>query len=629
MCGITGKICINGGVVNEADIEAMNEAIKHRGPDDGGVFLSPKKNVGLGHRRLSIIDLSPLGHQPMSFLDRYWIVFNGEIYNFQEQREKMVSSGYVFRSKTDTEVIMALYDKYREGCLKYLRGMFSFAIYDAKEETLFCARDRVGKKPFKYYWDGKMFMFASELKAILTQPEYRKEPDYVAIHHYLTYQYCPAPFTGFTGIRKLEPAHYIFLDIKNGRLENKQYWELNYTKKLSLSEGDWIDRILNKLDESVKIRMISDVPLGAFLSGGIDSSAIVALMSRHSTVPIKTFSIGFSDIKYNELPYAKMVAEQFKTDHREFIVEPHAMELLPMLVNHYKEPYADSSALPTYYVSKLSREHVTVALNGDGGDENFAGYSRYSALKFSNMYRKFKSIHNLIIKPTLDISKHYLKRNSLYRGQIFSDTLSESAGRRYVNYICYFTDAFKKQIYSDLFSAKFKNIDSSSLVADQFSRAGSDDVGEQAMFADFVTYLPEDLLAKVDIASMAVSLEGRSPFLDHEFLEMTAQIPFKLKLHGFNHKKFILKKALKNILPHDVMYRKKMGFGIPIHSWFRNELKDYSYDMLLSEVAMNRGIFKKEEIAKLLDEHNTTRIDHGHRIWSLITLEHWFREFFD
>jgi asparagine synthase (glutamine-hydrolysing) len=366
MCGITGKISFSSKNISSQEIEAMNDAVLHRGPDDGGVYISPSGKVGLGHRRLSIIDLSPLGHQPMRYMDRYEIVFNGEIYNFQEKRDMLEKEGYTFASHSDTEVILALYDKYKEGCLEHLRGMFAFALYDEKENTLFAARDRVGKKPFKYYQDNNLFLFASELKAILTQPEYHKEPDYLAIHHYLTLQYVPAPLTGFVGIKKLEPAHYLKIDLTTKQIEKKRYWKLDYSKKLDLSEEEWKKRILDKLEESVKLRMIADVPLGAFLSGGIDSSAVVAMMAKHSKTPIKTFSIGFKEEKYNELPFAKMIAEKFKTDHMEFIVEPDAIGLLPMLVRQYEEPYADSSALPTFLVSKLTRDHVTVALNGDG-----------------------------------------------------------------------------------------------------------------------------------------------------------------------------------------------------------------------------------------------------------------------
>lgn len=629
MCGLTGKIYFNDNIVAEQDVLVMNEKIIHRGPDDGGVYISPDGKVGLGHRRLSIIDLSPLGHQPMSYLDRYQIVFNGEIYNFQEKRDLLMEAGYTFKSKSDTEIIMALYDKFGKKCLEHLRGMFAFAIYDEQEKTIFCARDRVGKKPFKYYLDDNVFIFASELKAILTQKEYKKEVDYLAIHHYLTYQYCPTPFTGFKDIKKLEPAHFLFIDLKSKKVEKERYWKLDYSKKLNLSEKEWKKRIMDKLEESVRLRMISDVPIGAFLSGGIDSSAIVALMSKHSKTPIKTFSIGFNEEKYNELKYAKIVADKFKTEHKEFIVKPNAIELLPMLVRHYEEPYADSSALPTYYVSKMTRDFVTVALNGDGGDENFGGYGRYSVQKFALWYDKIMPLHKFIILPFAKFLAKNIKNTFFDRAHIFAETLSQKYNYRYINYIRYFSNELKEKMYSDSFKEKTKNINSYDIVATKFNETGTKDKMDQCLYADFSTYLHDDLMAKVDIDSMTVALEGRSPFLDHEMLELTAQIPFNLKLKGYNNKKYILKEALQGLVPDEVMFRPKMGFGIPIDVWFRGELKNYAYDLLLSEQAMSRGIFKKEDIKGLLDEHNNTQISHAYRIWALITLELWFREYFD
>ncbi|MGI6103801.1 MAG: asparagine synthase (glutamine-hydrolyzing) [Patescibacteria group bacterium] len=629
MCGITGKIYFDENTVSEQDILSMNEKIMHRGPDDGGAYISSDRKVGLGHRRLSIIDLSPLAHQPMDYLDRYQIVFNGEIYNFKEKKSKLEKEGYKFKSHSDTEVILALYDKFGKNCLEHLRGMFSFAIYDEKEKTLFCARDRVGKKPFKYYLDEKVFMFASELKAILTQKDYKKEPDYVAIHHYLTLQYVPAPLTGFKDIKKLEPAHYLFIDLKTKKIEKERYWKLDYSKKLNLSNDEWKKRIMEKLEECVKLRMISDVPLGAFLSGGIDSSAIVALMSKLSDKPVKTFSIGFNEEKYNELKYAKIVAEKFKTDHKEFIVEPHAIELLPMLVRQYEEPYADSSALPTYYVSKMTRDHVTVALNGDGGDENFGGYSRYSAFQFSLWYEKILFLHKLIILPITKILAKNIKNTFFERVYRFSETLTEDYRRRYMTYTAYFTNKQKAALYTKAFKNKVWKEDTYNLIAKKFDETGASNKMDQTLYTDFSTYLPDDLMVKVDIDSMAVSLEGRSPFLDHEFLELTAKIPFNLKLKGLNNKKYILKEALRGLVPDEVMFRSKMGFGIPIDKWFRRELKDYAYKTLLSEKATSRNLFMKEEIEKLLNEHVNTKINHAYRIWALITLELWFQEFFD
>lgn len=629
MCGIIGKIYFDNNTIAENDILTMNKKIQHRGPDDGGVYISHDKKVGLGHRRLSIIDLSPLGHQPMSYLNRYWIVFNGEIYNFQEKKELLKKDGYSFKSKTDTEVILALYDKFGKKCLEHLRGMFSFAIYDEKEKTIFCARDRVGKKPFKYYLNENVFIFASELKAILTQPEYKKEPDYIAIHYYLTLQYCPAPLTGFKDIKKLEPAHYLFIDLKTKKTEKKRYWKLDYSKKLDLSEDEWKKRIIEKLEECVKLRMISDVPLGAFLSGGIDSSAIVALMSKLSDKPIKTFSIGFEEEKYNELKYAKIIADKFKTDHKEFIVKPNAIELLPMLVRQYEEPYADSSALPTYYVSKLTKDYVAVALNGDGGDENFAGYSRYSVFQFSLWYEKFLPLHNLIILPISKFLAQNIKNTFFERVYRFSQTLAENYKRRYLTYTAYFTNDQKADLYTKEFKNKAWRYDTYDLIGAKFDEAGAKNKMDQVLYADFSTYLPEDLLVKVDIDTMSVALEGRSPFLDHEFLELTARIPFNLKIKGFNNKKYILKKALRGLTPDEIMFRPKMGFGVPIEKWFREELKDYVHSTLLSEKAIKRKLFKKEEIKKILDNHNSTTVNYSPQIWALLTLELWFEEYFD
>ena len=629
MCGIAGKISFSDKNIPPQDIEAMNEAIRHRGPDDGGVYLSPDQKVGLGHRRLAIIDLSPLGHQPMRYLDRYEIVFNGEIYNFQKERDALEKDGYTFASHSDTEVILALYDKYREKCLDHLRGMFAFAIYDEQEQTLFCARDRVGKKPFKYYLDDNVFLFASELKAILTQPEYRKEPDYLAIHHYLTLQYVPAPLTGFIDIKKLEPAHSLTIDLKTKAIRKERYWKLDYSHKLRLSEAEWKKRLIAKLEESVKLRMISDVPIGAFLSGGIDSSAIVALMAKNSKAPIKTFSIGFEEEKYNELRYAKIIAEKFKTDHTEFIVKPDAIELLPMLVRQYEEPFADSSALPTYYVSKLTRNHVTVALNGDGGDENFAGYTRYSAFQVSTLLDRLGWLNRLIGVPITRLLARSIRNTFFDRLHRFSKSLSDDYRRRYLSYTAYFTNEQKAALYTKQFREKMRGQDTYAVIASRFQESGSKNRTEQAVYADFVTYLPEDLMTKVDIATMTVALEGRSPFLDHELLELSARIPFGLKLKGLNNKKYILKEALRGIVPDEVMFRPKMGFGVPIDAWFRGELKDYAREKLLDGQLVKRNLFKRSAIESILHAHASTGVNFSPHIWALLALELWFEEYFD
>ena len=629
MCGITGKIYFNDKTVNEQDILLINEKIQHRGPDDGGAFISADQKTGLGHRRLSIIDLSSLGHQPMNYLDRYWIVFNGEIYNFQEKKEMLQKEGYSFKSKTDTEVILALYDKFGKKCLDHLRGMFSFAIYDEKEKTIFCARDRIGKKPFKYYIDENVFIFASEIKAILTQSEYMKRPDYIAIHHYLTLQYVPAPLTGFENIKKLEPAHYLFIDLKTKIVEKKKYWRLDYSEKLDLSKDEWKKKITDKLEECVKLRMLSDVPLGIFLSGGIDSSVVVGMASKFSDNPVKTFSVGFEDESYNELAYARIIADKFKTEHREFIVKSDAIELLPMLVRQFEEPFADPSALPTYYVSKMTRNYVTVALNGDGGDENFAGYFRYSLFKLALMLEKISFVNKIFILPITRFFSKIIKNTFFDRAYNFAKTLSDNFACRYVGYICYFSNEIKNEIYTEEFKNKVWRKNTYDIIVDKFREAKAKNRMDQMLYADFSTYLSDDLMVKSDIDSMAVSLEGRSPFLDHELLELTAKIPANLKLKGMNNKKYILKEAVEGLIPEEIIHRKKMGFGVPIDHWFRNDLERYAKNILLSEKTINRKLFKTEKIRKILDKHSDTRINCARKIWALLVLELWFREYFD
>ena len=635
MCGITGKIYFknNSHLVSEHDIALMNKAIAHRGPDDSGIYIIPNRKVGLGQQRLSIIDLSPLGHQPMHYKHnnkKYTIVFNGEIYNFQEERSQLKKLGYQFKSQTDTEVIMALYDKYDIKFLEHLRGMFAFALYDHQKNQLICARDRLGKKPFKYYVNNNTFIFASELKSILTQPDYKKGIDYTAIHHYLTLQYVPAPLTGFKNIKKLEPAHYLIINCNNGHIKKEKYWQLDYTKKLKLSKKEWEDKILTELEEAVKLRMIADVPLGAFLSGGIDSSAVVALMAKNSSQPIKTFSIGFNESDHDETKYAQIIADKYKTDHTKFIVKPNAMELLPTLVYQYEEPYADSSQLPTYYLSQKTREHVTVALNGDGGDENFAGYGRYSVQKFGLWYDKIGPLHNLLAKPMAKLINFIFKTTLTNHAQTFAETLSLPYNKRYLSYIQYFSAQAKNSLYSENMREKMKGIITNDIIVQTFAQAKANNKIDQTIYTDIATYLPDDLLVKVDIATMAHALESRSPFLDHKFMEMTSQIPVNLKLKGLNNKKYILKQTLeKELVPKEILYRKKMGFGVPIEHWFRKEMKNYMYEILLSDKATSRNIFNKKAIKNLLDTHIRTKINHAHRIWALITLELWFQEFFD
>jgi len=627
MCGICGKINLNNEPIDEALLRKMTSCLSHRGPDDEGLYI--KGNVSLGHRRLSIIDLSQFAHQPMSNEDgTIWIVYNGEIYNFLELRGVLIKKGHTFRSRSDTETIIHLYEEYGPECLVYLKGMFAFALWDVKKQLLFLARDRIGKKPLYYWHSPNTFVFVSEIKSILQDDNFQRKPDYTAIHHYLTYQYVPSPWTAFEGIKKLPAAHYLVL--KNGNIEVKRYWKLSYLPKHTIKEKDLKAEIIERLKEAVRIRLISDVPLGAFLSGGIDSSTVVALMSGIMKEPVKTFSIGFKEEKYNELGYARMIAEKFRTDHTEFIVEPKAVEILDKLVWHYNEPFADSSAIPTYYVSKLAREHVTVILNGDGGDENFAGYGRYKANQVSGFMHSFVPLPLArLVYPLVRLIPHGKDPdNFFWRLKRFLQEYTNTPELRNAQWLCHFTTEMKEDIYTDDFLCRFANTDSFELILNRCGEAEADSFVDRVLYADVMMYLPDDLLVKVDVASMANSLEARSPFLDHEFMEFAAGIPAEMKLKGLTTK-YILKEALRNILPDEVLFREKMGFGVPIDYWFRNELKGMVYDTLLSEKAVSRGYFKKESIKKILDEHVSEKWNWHNHIWNLLMLELWHRMFID
>lgn len=631
MCGITGRIQFNPkSHIDPKLIEQMTDKIKYRGPDDHGIYV--KDNVGLGFRRLSILDLSEDGHQPMSNQDgSVWIIFNGEIYNFMDLRDDLEKKGYTFKSKTDTETIIYLYEEYGEECVTYLRGMFAFAIWDDRKKRLFLARDRMGQKPLKYYLGKDFFVFGSELKTFLDTPGVLKEVDFEAVHHYLTLQYVPCPATGFKGIKKLPPAHTMTVDISKGEplVTIKRYWGFDYSKKLDLSESEWADRILETLEESVRIQMIADVPLGAFLSGGVDSSAVVAMMAKHSKQPIKTFSIGFEEEDYNELPYARQIAEKFKTDHKEFIVKSDALKILPELIFHYEEPYADSSAIPTWYLSKLTREHVTVALNGDAGDENFAGYGMFPPHLFGqNIYRHVPEfIRKWVVIPGVRLF-HQLRKNVFSSRLLrFAESFETRDDVRFLHFFDYFTPIEKKTIYTDTFKKALGDANTEDLYLDLANTAGSKNVLDRALQFMMKSYLPDDLLVKVDIATMAASLEGRSPLLDHHFVELTAQIPPRLKIKH-HETKYIFKKALEKILPHNIIYRKKKGFRVPIEHWFRNELRDYTKDILLGEETHIHQWIKKEAIAAIIQEHIDTKINNANKIWALLTLELWYKNFF-
>ncbi len=627
MCGIVGFINAGGGAVDTALLEKMNAAIIHRGPDDDGFYIH--ENVGLAMRRLSIIDLAG-GKQPIHNQDKTaWIVFNGEIYNYQELRSDLEKQGSKFYTKSDTEVIIHLYDRYGVDFLQHLRGMFALAIWDTRDDSLFLARDRVGKKPLLYsHRPNGDLIFGSEFQALLKHPSISREIDFEAIHHYLSFICVPAPLTAYKEIRKLEPGHW--LRWKNGELETKRYWLPDFTEKLDISEAEAQDEVLRILRESVRLRMIAEVPLGAFLSGGVDSSAVVALMAQESSQPVKTFSIGFEEQDFSELKYAKKVADHVGAEYNEFIVKPNAMEVLPTLIEHYGEPYADPSAIPTYYVSKETRRHVTVALNGDGGDESFAGYERYVAMRLAERYRRVPA---LLRKPLVEFPLSLLPhpngfRNRLRSAKRFVKAAALPKEVRYLNWVSGGTEELKQKIYTDDFRRVVAGAYSGDIVRKWLDSPNAKGILDASLLTDQQTYLPNDLLVKVDIASMAVSLEARSPYLDHKLIEFAAKLPENLKARGMETKS-LLKKVAAKLVPKEVIYRRKMGFGVPVGYWLRNEMREFMNEVLLSEKATKRGIFKPEALKDLIELHVSRKEDLTFLLWTLLMLELWFQRFID
>jgi len=626
MCGIAGQINVDPNRPVEAEaLRRMADAVRHRGPDAGGFWR--EDGAGLAHRRLSIIDLSEAANQPLSNEDgSVWIVFNGEIYNFQELRPPLEAKGHVFRSHSDTEVLVHLYEEQGVGMLSRLRGMFAFAIWDAPRRRLFAARDRIGKKPFKYFFDGQTFVFASELKALRTHPDVRATLDERDVHQYLGFGYLFSPNTGFREIKKLPPAHYLILE--NGKLDIQRYWRLDFRETTRLPFEDCRERIAALLDEATRLRMISDVPIGAFLSGGVDSSAIVAFMARHSSQPVRTFSIGFDFESHNELPAARRIAALFKTDHTEHVVAARATEILPELVRLYEEPYADSSALPSYYLARMTRESVTVALNGDGGDENFFGYDSY------DYYLKILGALKAIEQWKLDWLLAGMKAlpGSLFgRLRYFASILQGLRGAAPEQVFCrtvnLMADDLKRRLYTDEAVRRFLDAaPSATFMGDTFGAATSGgDPARRAFAWDVEHYLADDLCVKMDLATMAHGLETRSPLLDHVFMEFCATIPLEWKYRD-GVRKHIFKEALAPMIPREHLNRPKQGFAAPVHQWFRGELKDLCRDALLAPGSRLRSWFDPKALARFMDDHVAGRTRDGNRLWLLLTLELWLRE---
>lgn len=627
MCGIVGKYNLQPGEpVSSELIKAMCDKIIYRGPDDSGVYVDGE--IGLGHRRLSIIDLSELGHQPMASQDKMiWITYNGEIYNFQVLRDDLITKGYTFKSNTDTEVIIYLYQEYGVGCLKYLRGMFAFVIWDQRKSILFLARDRIGKKPLFYYHDGRTFVFASEIKSILEDPSVKKEINFLAFYDYFKYLYVPDPKTIYKNIYKLEPGH--FLICSKDRLEKIEYWDVSFEKELSMDLEDISEELLRILNESVKLRMISDVPLGAFLSGGIDSSGVVALMARQQNDPITTCSIGFDSKDYDEIRFARMIAGRFKTNHHEFTVKEKAEEVLTDLAYWFEEPFADSSAVPTYYVSKLAKQKVTVALSGDGGDENFAGYEKYYLDDLENRIRSKipRSIRKLILPSLANILSTF--NYSLFqRGNTLLNTLSFESDYGFYLTNTFFDDKLWDRIVNEDVKRELGYYDPFSVTKHYYNKADTDNHLSKILYTDLKSYLPGDILVKVDRMSMANSLEVRTPILDHNVIELAASIPASLK-YNRGEKKYVLKHAFGQILPREIMYRKKMGFSVPLADWFRGELKGMASHYLFSSDAGLMQFFNMAPLVRIWEMHQSGKGNCATILWSLLMFELWYREFME
>jgi asparagine synthase (glutamine-hydrolysing) len=626
MCGIVGIVGNDGKAVDEQLLSRMCEAIRHRGPDEDGFYVNGP--VGLAMRRLAIIDLAG-GQQPIHNQDRSsWIVFNGEIYNYLELREKLEKLGHTFYTNSDTEAIVHAYDQFGADCPNHLRGMFAFAIWNERTQELFLARDRVGKKPLLYADVNGKLIFGSEFSALLLHPDISRDIEPEALDYYLSFMCIPAPLTAYRAIRKLEPGHW--LRWRNGNVETKRYWQPDFTKKIDISEEEAGERTIEILRDAVRVRLMSEVPLGAFLSGGIDSSAVVALMSQESTERVKTFSIGFDEQDFSELHHARRVAEHVGADHHEFIVRPDAVEVLPLLVEHYGEPYADSSAVPTYYVAKETRKHVTVALNGDGGDESFAGYERYAAMGITEKYRRVPSIlRESLIRRAVDlIPTDATKRSRIKSAQRLLAVVDRPKTNRYMHWMSTFNDETKLPLYSDSFRQQILSANATGILETWFKRANGIGVVDAMLLTDQMTYLPNDLLVKVDIATMAVSLEARSPFLDHHVIEFAASLPQNLKLRGLTGK-YLLKKVLRKLLPSENLDRRKMGFGVPVGHWFRGKMQPFLREVLLSEKALRRGLFKPEAVKRLVELHTRAERDYSAQLWTLLMLELWFNRFID
>ncbi len=621
MCGIAGIVNFDGAPVAEEILRTMTEAMAHRGPDGSGARTFGA--VGLGHRRLSIIDVEG-GAQPMSNEDgSVWIVFNGEIYNHLELRGELEAKGHLFKTHCDTESIIHLYEELGSQCVKRLNGMFAFALLDLSKRKLLLARDRLGKKPLCYFVDGSSLVFASELRALSLHPAAPREIDPQALHDYLTLQYVPSPSTIYQGVKKLPPAHLLELNLATGRHRVERYWHCDYSRKGRIGFADAARELRGLVEDAVRRRLMSDVPLGAFLSGGLDSSIIVGVMAKLADMPVRTFTIGFDDPAYDERPYAAAAAKAFGVEHHEKVVSPADPKLLRRIARHCGEPFADSSILPTYLLCRFARESVAVALGGDGADELFGGYYRYQALHYGRLADFLplglrQGLHHAL-KGVLPSGKGERTRaGKLLRAAKTAASPKES---RYLGIISRFDEAAKRAVYGEAL-ADFQPVDTAAYMRALFDDATTDHADETAMEADLTSYLPGDILFKTDIASMANSLELRAPFLDYRIAEFAASLPAHFK-HSTLSRKRVLVEAFKDILPPSTLRRRKLGFGVPVGRWLREGWRELARTTLLDGVAVKRGLLDRGTLEKLLDAHQSGREDHSYPLWALLMLELW------
>lgn len=638
MCGIAGVVS-KKTKVDQGRLRSMLQVLAHRGPEDEGVWYDDTGRVGLGQRRLAIIDLSPGGHQPMISPDKRFIVtFNGEIYNYLELRHELQTQGFSFRSESDTEVLLAAFIAWGKGCVHKLRGMFAFAVWDEKEQTLFAARDRLGEKPFKYYAEGDRFIFASELKAILAYESVPREVDWLAIDVALTYRYVPAPRTGFKNIHKLPAGHT--LTWKEGGVTVEPYWQPHQFANIHTARSleEWKELLWNTFEDSVKERLISDVPVGAFLSGGLDSSSVVAAMARISSRPVKTFSVGFKNHPESETPYAELVAKHYGTEHTNIFIEPNIITILPKLIHHYEEPFFDNSAVPSMAMAEETKKHVTVVLSGDGGDECFGGYPNHTFFKYVTWYHRLpRAVYGSLIPGALDVAGRLIPKRAVKKAAYRAELLSHNTLQAYVDYYGIWQKEFprtqfyltKQDLYTETMWSSIRRDHTESLMGEWLGQKTVQkfDPLNRSMLADLASRLPDDYLVKVDIASMAYALETRPPFLDHRLVEASLSLPAQYKVRN-GDVKWIWKEIMKNKLPETILTRRKMGFGIPIIGWMRNELYGYLQEELLGGSSLMDSYIRKEVVEQLLKKHKSGEADYSNHLWSLLLLRQWLRTYF-